>query len=221
MVPELHPDTPPPSWTTGRFSPPVEGLAPFAGWPGEDPAYPGGELPRATEGVLAFSAWCVDLSTQARFLDTYCGDVLHEMVWALDYLGADETCVLDQYRKHLERLAESDATPDMGLRIFRWQNCASVVNPDPGDTTSTLGERCRAVLPPDVVLQEDNWVEITFDDDGTEHAVAHVGRSGVTCEEWDVSKDITSVCAMVSALATEWMQHHYQAPDNGSFRIGC
>ena len=141
------------------------------------------------------------------------------MVWALDYLGADEACVLGQYRQRFEAFAAANTAPN--ISPFGWQRCASVVNPDPGDTTSTLGERCRAVLPPDVVLRERNWVEITFDDDGNEHAVAHVGRNGVTCEEWEVSHDLTSVCAMVSALATEWMQHHYRAPDNGSFRIGC
>ena len=141
------------------------------------------------------------------------------MVWALDYLGADEDCVLEQYTKRFRRFDEDGS--DSAVSPFRWQNCASAVNPDPGDTASTLGERCLAVLPADVVLQGNNWLEITFDDDGTEHIEAFVSRIGITCEEWEVSLDLTTVCAMVSALATEWMQHHYHAPDNGSFSIGC
>ena len=217
-IPEQHPDTPPPSWIAGQPFPP-DGYPPFTAAPSLDPAYPGGELPRPTEGTLGFSRWCVDVSAGGAFTEYECGHALHEMVWALDYLGADEDCVLDQYTKRFRRFDEDGS--DAAVSPFRWQNCASAVNPDPGDTTSTLGERCLAVLPPDVVLQGNNWLEITFDDDGTEHIEAFVGLSGITCEEWEVSLDLTTVCAMVSALATEWMQHHYHAPDNGSFSIGC
>ena len=221
-IPEQHPDTPPPSWIAGQPFPP-DGYPPFTAAPSLDPAYPGGELARPTEGTLGFSRWCVGVSAGGAFTEYECGHALHEMVWALDYLGADEDCVLEQYTKRFRRFDEDGS--DSAVSPFRWQNCASAVNPDPGDTTSTLGERCLAVLPPDVVLEERNRVVITFDDDGTEHAEAFVGRSGVTCEQWEASLALagisTSVCAMVSAVATQWMQHHYHAPDNGSFSIGC
>ena len=108
-VPAVHPDTAMASWITGQPHDPPEGLpeVPLVGFRHRD--NPGGELPRATPGVFEWAQWCTQ--GPAVSYDTInagsCGLMLNKMVWALDYMGAEESCVLDQYRQKMQWLAET------------------------------------------------------------------------------------------------------------------
>ena len=81
---------------------------------------------------------------------------LHQSVWALDYLGASESCVIEQmthqangYMRWETPVSQSDSG---------WFRCPTVILPDPagdGDApllVQSLADRCREVLPPDVDL---------------------------------------------------------------------
>ena len=144
-VPEVHPDTPTLSWELGHDAPTPEGL------PALVPAPAGGDMPRPTLGVVEWSRWCV-----ANTISGQCARALHQSVWALDYLGASESCVIEQMTRQVNGFVRWE-TPvsdsDSG-----WFRCPTVILPDPagdGDApllVQSLADRCREVLPPDVDL---------------------------------------------------------------------
>ena len=144
-VPEVHPDTPSLSWGLGHDAPTPEGL------PALVPAPAGGDMPRPTPGVVEWSRWCV-----ANTISGQCARALHQSVWALDYLGASESCVIEQMTRQVNGFVRWE-TPvsdsDSG-----WFRCPTVILPDPagdGDApllVQSLADRCREVLPPDVDL---------------------------------------------------------------------
>ena len=145
FVPVVHPDTPSLSWVLGHDAPTPEGLPALRSGAG------GGDMPRPTPGLVEWSRWCVATATIGQ-----CALALHQSVWGLDYLGASESCVIDQMTRQINGFV------DWGTPVFQsgsgWFRCPSVVLPDPagaGDfplVVQSLADRCREVLPPDVDL---------------------------------------------------------------------
>ncbi len=144
-VPEVHPDTPTLSWELGHDAPTPEGL-PALVWASAD-----GDMPRPTPGVVEWSRWCV-----ANTRSSQCADALHQSVWALDYLGASESCVIEQMTRQVNGFVRWE-TP-VSHSDSGWFRCPTVILPDPagdGDApllVQSLADRCRGVLPPDVDL---------------------------------------------------------------------
>ena len=211
-VPPLHPDTAAPSWTAGTAETPP-GLPALLLPQPQDPLYPGGEMPRPTEEIKAFASWCVQTAeSSAAFTDQDCAAALHEMVWPIDYMGAAPQCVIAQYR---QRFDDYTAAGAVGIAPAEngWHNCASVINPDPSDESTTLAERCAQVLPEGVELEAPAG-SATSDQ-----------RTPDGCAAWAQSLATSGVagsrCSLLAALATQWMQYHYLAPDDGSFVILC
>ena len=132
------------------------------------------------------------------------------MTWPLDYLGAHESCVLGEYTLRYQQYARSGVTGP-AASPYGWHNCATVINPDPSDTTSSLEQRCEAVLPADVDLETRPDFLVTYYDDGNQDVEVVPSRSGVSCAEWAQSLAMSEYCPMLSELATQWMQHYYDA----------
>ena len=211
-VPPLHPDTAAPSWTAGTVETPP-GLPELLLPQPQDPLYPGGEMPRPTEEIKAFASWCLQTAaSSSSFTDQDCASALHEMVWPVDYMGAAAQCVIAQYRQRFDGYAAAGA---VGIAPAEngWHNCASVVNPDPSDASTSLAERCAQVLPEGARLEAPAG-SATSDQ-----------RTPDGCAAWAQSLQASGVagsrCSLVAALATQWMQYHYLAPDDGSFVILC
>ena len=196
MVPEVHPDTPPPSWEQGTFK------------IGHRPD----DSPRVTPNVQAWMDWC--RGSQG------CDWVLLQMVWALDYLGANDTCVLGNYRERIDRgnrPGVSNGYMNGGLTgQYGWHRCATVIDPtqDDGRLLSehglTMAERCRAVLPADVELEE--------------RIDRGVIRDGMNCDEWGEWVEGRSTgfadCDRSARLAEEWLEHYIDMHERYS-RLSC
>ena len=163
-VPPVHPDTPP---LQGKLT----------SDPSSWQARPADE-PRATGDdrrmVAAWIAWAGPTGHTQW--------MLFNMKWALDYLGADPQCVINEYTDRVAAArraaisAPGAAEPYKLRDLHAWHNCATVIDPyqvgvelpagrdnDVGlrlsDTPGiTLAERCRAVLPPDVQLEK-SWYQ--------------------------------------------------------------
>ena len=208
-VPEVHPDTPTLSWvldpTRSTRPPTPEGLPAFSSVGAGT-----GDLPRPTPGLVEWSDWCV--STDLR--DNDCAYALYQSVWALDYLGASQDCIINEITAQAERF-----DPNGGRSIFNdvrgWFLCPTVIMPD-ADTHSTtttfsgeqMAQRCSEVLPDDVILEVARPPAVV--DDESVWELAHGN-----CEEW--GKQITSGAYIPLEyaavwLAAEWLQHYHGAP---------
>ena len=224
QVPALHPDTPAPSWVTGQAPVTPASLIAVSVLPADhidaDPEYPGGETPRPTSALEQFAEDCLRAASGSeRLFPSGCANLLHEMTWPLDYLGAQESCVLGEYTLRYQQYARSGDGP--AAWPYGWHNCATVINPDPSDTTSGLEQRCEAVLPADVDLETAPDFLVTYHDDGNQEVEVVPSRSGASCAEWAQSFGVSEYCPMLSKLATQWMQHYYDAPARSSFVVWC
>ena len=210
-VPDVHPDTPPPGWERGNPT-----------GRGRD------DVPRSTgedrEVVAGWIAWMPG--------GGYTDWLLHNMKWALDYLGAHPDCVINQYYNRVDALEALNLAPGRAEPYYLrndhgWHNCATVIDPflagvelpagrsdDVGlrlsDTPGiTLAEKCRAVLPDDIKLESYR---------GGIGSIDHFGHAG--CDAW--AEWITTrhdygrftQCRESAFLAEEWMEHYRGQPDN-------
>ena len=173
--------------------------------------------PRETPQVAGWKEWC------SRRMPG-CGVLLNRMYQALDYLGANEQCVLKAYSQRVDYLVEqgSRASGNYATNAYGWHVCATVIDPivvdiPAGDRDNdiglrlsdtpgiTLAERCRVVLVgpfPDIEL-ESRWG--AFDEPPE--------RFGQDCDAWAESRMTRNLwqgspaCAASSYLAEEWMEY--------------
>ena len=216
--------------TPAQATPVADPLVPAAWWIPAQPAAEPSPLrhaapllsPRATEGVQEWTRWCVQTFGEGADAEAECAVLLDKIALAVDYLGADEACVLSQYR---HRVAQMLSAWDGSGDLYGWHRCATVVAPDPGDTDSHLVHRCWQVLPADVELEPPPvWL----------YEAAYKGLSIIPVPEsrvmdcvawvWQVQAaaggDLT-LCSRVAVLAVQWMQHHHFAPVEQEFTLGC
>ena len=220
LVPEVHPDTPPTSWERGDLQP---GTRPI-------------ETPRSTGADrVQVAEWINWMGAQPT---TYRQWLMYNMKWALDYLGAHPACVIPTY---YDRVATSNevtlpgrAEPTYLRDSYGWHNCATVIDPfisgvdlparanDIGlrlsDTPGiTLAERCRTVLPEDIQLED---FRTRSDAEGKLVGYYYDLESGhAGCDDW--ANWVESgywypqypACTASAQLASEWMEHHYGAPE--------
>lgn len=174
-----------------------------------------GETPRWTRDVARWTSWCFD---QPRGNCTW---LLHEMKWALDYLGAHPWCVLDEYQDRADAYGAGARGTGVKNR-HGWHNCATVVDPPAGGTPpgranhagpllsagTTLAEQCRTVLPAGVQLEA-----------RVRRRSEQPERFGSDCDawaEWVQSRpgaEDWRDCDRSARLAEEWMEHHYATPE--------
>lgn len=204
MVPEVHPDVPLTEWQRG----PVDPL---------DRAY---DKPRTTEGVQQWRNWCYSRWDSCEWLE-------HNMYQALDYLGANEQCVLNEYtRKAGYFLREgSGANNSYAAENFGWHRCGTVIDPIVGDISDggpdndvglrlsdtpgiTLAERCRTVLTgpfPNIELETRGNIS------GTRPPI----KFGQDCDAWAAYVEgqahfpASPSCSSSAELAEEWMEHNH------------
>ena len=211
MVPEPHPEcseefstwdqtcTPPNSWDWGEFT--VGGRV--------------DETPRLSAVVLNFHLGCSATSGAP------CRWLTGMMKWPLDYLGARPTCVLNEYLDRVEEFARTGSAIGAVQDRHGWHNCATVIDPLVGeipehgndvgqrlsDTGLSMADRCRAVLPDDVML------ETGYKLSGTPPTRFEPGHAG--CDAWaeyvESSRLMTSRpgCHRARSLAKEWMEHYH------------
>ena len=174
-----------------------------------------GEIPRWTRDVARWTSWCF---VQPRGNCTW---LLHEMKWALDFLGAHPWCVLDEYQDRADAYGAGGRGTGVKNR-HGWHNCATVVDPlvqeaalgrtdDAGlllSGTVTLAEQCRIVLPADVQLET-----------RVRRRSEQPERFGSDCDAWAEwvqsrpSAEDWRDCDRSARLAEEWMEHHYATPE--------
>ena len=190
-LPPVHPDTQPPSWH------PDNGTYEVGQYPTD--------RPRATTNVQIWIDWCGG--------DSRCDTLLWTMVWALDYLGADDSCVITNYFERLTRGTQpgvSDGYQNYKLKDqYGWHSCATIIDPVQSDGRLlsehglTMAERCRAVLPSDVELED--------------HAKLPNVTHGMTCDEWGEWVEQrhlgAKVCDGSARLAEEWLEHYIGMPE--------
>ena len=219
MVPEPHPEcssddlstwdqtcNPPSSWDSGEF---VIGSRVD-------------ETPRLSAVVLNFLLGC------KATLYAPCDWLLGLMQRPLDYLGARPTCVLGEYLDRVDVFARIGNTSGAHANQYGWHNCATVIDPLVGevpehrndvgarlsDTGLSLAERCRVVLPEDIMLE-------TFygglRSDGTRRDPIRFDPGHAGCDDWAEwvnaviehrSSDMPD-CYPSARLAEEWMEHHH------------
>ena len=151
--PPVHPATPEPTWDAGTWVPGTQS----------------DDRPRRSENVQIWVDWCGDYAG--------CDRLLARMTWALDYLAADEVCVVEVYA---ERARQEASNYRISLRgEYGWHQCASIIDPRQPDGTLlseqpgiTVADRCRAVLPADI--------ELEYNEGGRRDA----RRGGLSCDEW-------------------------------------
>ena len=204
-VPEVHPDVPSTEWQRG-------------------PVNPGGrayDKPRTTEAVQEWRDWCYPQ------WGGNCEWVEHNMYQAIDYLGANERCVLNEYTKKAEYFLSqgSGANNSYAKNTFGWHLCSTVIDPIVGEIPDsvrdndvglrlsdtpgiTLAGRCRTVLTdpfPDLQL------EARRRGDGSIPPI----RFGQDCDawaKWIIENGLAASapdCNESSSLAEEWMEHHH------------
>ena len=139
------------------------------------------------------------------------------MTWALDYLAADEICVVEVYAV---RAREESTNYRISLRgEYGWHQCASVIDPRQPDGTLlseqpgiTVADRCRAVLPADI--------ELEYNERGRRDA----RRDGLSCDEWgawaESRRTSYETCDRSAVLAKEWLEHYIGMPESYA-RLGC
>ena len=168
-----------------------------------------GHLPPATPGVIAWSDWCFFDGPRTGYTSAYqCSTSMSSFAWALTHLGADEACVLDQYTKLIEALGEIRGSDVDGSKsnavedAYGWHNCATVIDPDPGDGRS-LAEKCEAL--PEV----------------------RDSRSALygSCAEWAELllsySPGTPNCSASTALLVAWLKTHYGDASTRGARFDC
>ena len=188
-------ETQPPSWERGTDDP--------------DSGHPD-DSPRETAEVIEWIDWCYSNYGGNKG----CEWMLFHMVWALDYLGAESACVLDNYRERIQRGNNPDVAERYhdGSLVGRlgWHKCASVINPIQADGRPlsehglTMAERCRAVLPDDVELE-------------TGYRRDEIRRNA-SCNEWgawveSIRSGASRDCVNSARLAEEWLEHHIGMPE--------
>ena len=153
----------------------------------------------------------------------WCGDyggcdwLLAQMTWALDYLAADEICVVEVYAVRAREEASNYRYTLPGE--YGWHQCASVIDPRQPDGRLlsqqpgiTVADRCRAVLPADI--------ELEYNEGGRRDA----RRDGLSCDEWGAWAESRrtgyETCDRSALLAKEWLEHYIGMPESYS-RLGC
>ena len=191
--PLVHPETPETSWDAGTW----------------DPVRYSDDRPRRSENVQTWVDWCGD--------DSRCDWLLAQMTWALDYLAADEVCVVEVYavRAREEASDYRDSLPGE----YGWHRCASLIDPRQPDGRLlseqpgiTMADRCRAVLPADIDLQY------------YEGGRTADRRGGLSCDEWGAWAESRrtgyETCDHSGQLAEQWLEHYIGMPE-GEGPIGC
>ena len=212
-VPAVHPDVPAGWWIPTR---PASERSPL-------PNTAALLSPRSTPGVTDWTQRCVDAFEGGAAARAECAVLLDKMALALDYLGADEACVLDQYQKRIDQMLVQDW--DGSGDQHGWHRCATVIGPDPADTASSLITRCRQVLPAAASL--DSPPVLTYDPGtGVLSFVSTPQERSVGCAEWAVQVRLAAggsltTCSMLAALASQWMQHYHFAPAGQEFSPSC
>ena len=191
--PPVHPETPEPSWDAGTWVPRT---------------HPD-DRPRRSENVQLWVDWCGDYSG--------CDWLLAQMTWAIDYLAADEVCVVEVYAERARQEASNYRESLPGE--YGWHQCASVIDPRQPDGTLlseqpgiTIADRCRAVLPADIGLE--------YNEGGRRDA----RRDGLSCDEWGAWAESRrtgyETCDHSALLAKEWLEHYIGMPESYA-RLGC
>ena len=203
MVPEVHPDVPLAEWQRGTV----------------DPLDRANDKARTTVEVQQWRDWCYPRWNSCEWAE-------HNMYQALDYLGAHEQCVLNEYTKKVEYFLRegSGANNSYGAENFGWHRCSTVIDPLVGDFSAggrdndiglrlsdtqgiTLAERCRIVLTgpfPNIEL-ETRWTV-----GGTPPT-----EFGQDCDAWAAYIETRSSfagspsCTSSRSLAQEWMEHNH------------
>ena len=180
------------------------------------------ETPRQTGDVVWWINGC-----DSGWRPVSCEYLLSEMKWALDYLGAHPWCVLDQYNRRLWQYYElwnrGNSVPDDMRNGHGWHRCASVIDPaspdDPArrlsETGISLAQQCRDVLPADVELETTTG--------NIRHAPERFGSDCDAWAAWVADRPAARHwrdCDRSARLAEEWMEHHYDVPEN-YFPVNC
>ncbi len=180
------------------------------------------EKPRWTRDVARWASWCFQ---QPRGNCTW---LLHQMKFALDYLGANPWCVLNEYQARADSYAAGLRSGE-AVNRHGWHNCATVIDPlakeapagrrnDAGlllSDTVALAEQCRIVLPAEVEFE----ARTGYRDRPPE-------RFGSDCDAWSEWVDNHPQgrnrpdCWRSARLAEEWMEHHHATPEP-YFPPGC
>ena len=168
-----------------------------------------GHLPPATPAVIAWSDWCFFDAPRTPYTGAFqCSASMSSFSWALTHLEADEACVLDQYTKLIEELAQirgSDpggAKTDAAEDLYGWHNCATVIDPDPGDGR-TLTAKCESL--PEV----DEYVSGPY------------GGCAEWADEQTVILEWTPNCTSSTVLATAWISAHHGEETLRGARFDC
>ena len=201
--PPVHPDTRRPSWVRGTQG----------GFPDD--------RPRVTEYRQTWIDWCGHgLACERR---------LFQMTWALDYLGANENCVINIYYGRVQEERQGISSDDHRVRLineYGWHRCATVIDPVQPDGRLlsehglSMAERCRAVLPTGVKLEyKDNPRLI----DGV---IVYEHHENVSCDEWGAYVEGRGVlgqedCDASARLSEEWLEHYINMPERFSGRLTC
>ena len=183
-----------------------------------------GDMPRPTPGILGWAQECVELTTSLDVspaaVGYQCARALHQSVWALEYLGASESCVIGEMTRQMQGFL------DWGSPVYHsergWFRCPTVIMPDAdqldyqpmldGDM-QWLVQRCLDVLPADVELTS----TIEIDADGEARRIERP-KEGATCAEWAWDKtagpgpNYKTLKFVSGALVREWMRYHYGPP---------
>ena len=219
MVPDPYPECasdrstwdqtciPPSSWDYGEF----------------EPGFRVNETPRATPAVLAFYEECSSIP------DAPCDWLLGLMKWPLDYMGARPACVHGEYLERVRSFARTGSAVGEVQNRYGWHNCSTVIDPLVGqlptetandvgyrlsDTGLSLAERCRTVLPEDVMLETFYGGRLS---DGTRRPPIRFNPGHAGCDEWAewvnavIDKRVSYMpdCYRSARLAEEWAEHHY------------
>ena len=207
--------TPPGTWITNTYS----------------PSSMSHEVPRVVAGLVEFLDAC------SAVVAAPCRGMLARMKWPIDYLGARPSCVVGEYTRRLEHFAKTGDFIVSAPERFGWHNCVTAIDPPaPGaaltdggndigrrlsDTGVTLAERCRLVLPDDVIL------ETKFTRPFMRFEAGHAGcdawaawiEDGILDPRGGVSK--MPECWRSVNLAQEWMEYHSGVPENYFGFFGC
>lgn len=191
------------TWTSSE-APPVHPSTPATSWDRDthQVGYQPDDRPRVSSNVQIWIDWCGN--------HPECDRLLLHMVWALDYLGANEVCVIEQYFDY------ALSTAQYPQEMYGWHNCATIIDPVQSDGKLlsehglSMAERCRAVLPDDVELEE--------------RISSGVIRDGLDCDEWGAWVEARRVsypaCDKSARLAEEWLEHYIGMPER-YWRMSC
>lgn len=195
-----------------------------------------GETPRWTRDVARWTSWCFD---QPRGNCTW---LLHEMKWALDFLGAHPWCVLNEYQDRADAYGAGARGTGVKNR-HGWHNCATVIDPltDPL-TGGTLAnppidplidpladgthpgrtDDAGLLLSDETTLAEQCRIVLPADvqlEARVRRRSEQPERFGSDCDAWAEwvqsrpSAEDWRDCDRSARLAEEWMEHHYATPE--------